>query len=275
MIYVAPCIAIASAWGIVEVTSILRQEFITQVIVSLFIMAIFFQVKDGYEQIYHNENICYHKQVYNKVKEDADVIPIAIAGYDFRDYYGAQIFEDYVTAAFDRKQDMEILYEFAKKYPRGYVMVETDKINGITEAMRIFMQNYSERIAGKGVDKYNIDVSRYYFLYPKIKYEKAEYNGIKYLYTNTNDKTQMHILLNKADFSPNTKILFLKFDTFIKGGEKNSLCCQLVFPEYKIEGNGIYEYSIIIDKPCSIIEMKKDCEVYYSDGSYEEVNLQW
>ena len=204
-------------------------------------------------------------------------MPIAIAGYDFRDYYGVQAMPDYVTAPFDRAHDMEILYEFAKEYPEGYVAIETAKIYGITESMRIFMQNHSERIAGEGIDEWNIDVCRYHFLYPETE-RKGMYEGtgwesgcVTYSFEAREGETEVRIAVDTSKMASNAKILFLDFGIYTEAKESLPLCYQLVLPQ---DGkNGIYEYSVVIDKPCIAVELKDDCEVYYTDETYREMKL--
>lgn len=277
MIYVAPLISILAAWGIVESFSLFKVRIVQDAAVIFFAICVALQIKMDFADIYYSDDICYHRQVYDKIQEDAQSVPIAIAGYDFRDYYGVQVFDDYVTAPFDRAHDMEILYEFAKEYPEGYVAVETAKIYGITESMRIFMQNHSERIAGEGIDEWNIDVCRYHFLYPETE-QKGMYDGlgretgcVKYSFEIGDGETVVRIAVDTSKMSPDAKILFLTFGIFTEAKESLPLCYQLVLPQ---DGtNDVVEYTAVIDKPCIAVELKDDCEVYYTDETYREMKL--
>ena len=277
MIYVAPLLSIAAAWGIVETASLIPKKQFVTLVTGLFVLTAVYQIASEAKEIYASDKICYHRQVYDKIQEDAQSMPIAITGYDFRDYYGVQAMPDYVTAPFDRAHDMEILYEFAKEYPEGYVAVETAKIYGITESMRIFMQNHSERIAGEGIDEWNIDVCRYHFLYPETEW-KGMYEGtgwesgcVKYSFETRYEETEVRIAVDMSKMSPNAKILFLDFGIFTKEQESLPLCYQLVLPQDN--KNNVVEYSAVLDKPCIAVELKDDCEVYYTDETYREMKL--
>lgn len=277
MIYAAPLLSITAAWGIVETASLIPKKQFMTLVTGIFVLTAVYQIASEAKEIYTSDKICYHRQVYDKIQEDAQSMPIAITGYDFRDYYGVQAMPDYVTAPFDRAHDMEILYEFAKEYPEGYVAVETAKIYGITESMRIFMQNHSERIAGEGIDEWNIDVCRYHFLYPEAE-RKGMYKGtgwesgcVKYSFETRDEETEVRIAVDMSKMSPNAKILFLDFGIFTKEQESLPLCYQLVLPQDN--KNNVVEYSAVLDKPCIAVELKDDCEVYYTDETYREMKL--
>lgn len=277
MIYVAPLMAIVLAWGIVETVSIGKKRVLQIVAMFFFVIMVFCQIRTDFTDVYFSKDISQHKLVYEKIQEDAETSPVPIAGYNFRDYYGVQVIDDYVTAPFDRAHDTEILYEFAKEYPEGYVVVETAKIYGITESMRIFMQNHSERIAGEGIDEWNIDVCRYHFLYPEDE-QKGMYEGtgwesgcVKFSFETRDRETEVRIAVDTSKMAPNAKILFLDFGIFTEAKESFPVCYQLVLPQ---DGkNGIYEYSAVIDEPCIAVELKDDCEVYYTDETYREMKL--
>lgn len=277
MIYAAPLLSITIAWGIVETASLIPKKQFTVIVTGIFTFTAVYQIVSEAKVIYASDKICYHRAVYGKIQEDAEISPIPIAGYNFRDYYGVQAISDYVTAPFDRAHDMEILYEFAKEYPEGYVVVETAKIYGITESVRIFMQNHSERIAGDGIDEWNVDVCRYHFLYPETD-PKGMYDGtgwesgcIKYSFEVRDEETEVRVAVDMSKMSPEAKILFLDFGIFTEEQESLPLCYQLVLPQNG--ENDVVEYSAVIDKPCIAVELKDDCEVYYEDETYREMKL--
>lgn len=277
MIYAAPLLSIAAAWGIAETVSLIPKKQFVVIVTGFFILTAVYQIVSEAKEIYASDKICYHRKVYDKIQKDAETLPVPIAGYNFRDYYGVQVLDDYVTAPFDRAHDMEILYEFAEEYPEGYVVVETAKIYGITESMRVFMQNHSERIAGEGIDEWNVDVCRYHFLYPETE-QKGMYDGlgwesgcVKYSFETREGETAVRIAVDTSKMSPDAKILFLDFGIFTEAKESLPVCYQLVLPQ---DGkNGICEYTAVIDKPCIAVELKDDCEVYYTDETYREMKL--
>lgn len=277
MIYVAPLLSIIVAWGIVETVSLIPKKQFTVIATGICVFTAAYQIISEAKVIYASDKICCHREVYGKIQRDAETFPIPIAGYDFRDYYGVQVLSDYVTVSFDRAHDMEILYEFAKEYPEGYVVVETAKIYGITESVRIFMQNHSERIAGEGIDEWNVDVCRYHFLYPGTD-SKGMYDGtgresgcIKYSFEMRDEETEVRIAVDMSKMSSEAKILFLDFGIFTEERESLPLCYQLVLPR---DGEkDVVEYSAVINKPCVAVELKDDCEVYYADETYREMKL--
>lgn len=279
MIYVAPFMALLMAWGVVETACVFKSRKAVAAAAGLCALLVAIHVNIEYINVYHNPDICYHRQVYEKIRDDAETEPIAIAGFSFRDYYGAQVLPEYETAPFDRAHDMEILYEFAKERPQGYVAVETAKIYGITESMRIFMQNHSERIAGEGIDRLNIDVCRYHFLYPserKTPLPAGMYqeNGmVRYAFAAEEGgaETELQITVDLEKMAPSAKILFLKFGIFTYDKETEDICYQLVLPEDKSEG--ICTYTVSMDRACQVVVLKDDCEIYFDDESYVEQKL--
>lgn len=276
MLYAVPLIAMLMAWGIVETFTIGKRKSVlwASVIVSVLICA--FSIKQEFVEVYDNPNICYHRNVYEKLKEDAkkeiqgDVIPVA--GYDFRDYYAVQIIDDYESAKFDRENDMEILKEFAKKYPDGYVLVETAKINGFPEVIKYFIQNHSERIAGDGIDDYNIEMVRYHFVEPAEQtaaIEKERQNGfLSYSFEIKGDDTNVYIELDASKIEQNTDTIFINFGIFTFDKDTEDKFYQLRLPENFSENK--YYYEITIPKACQEVWLKDECMLYYSDGSCRE-----
>jgi len=278
-LYIAPLVAILMAWGIVETFTILKCKPLLIVAMTVSILFVVMNVKQEFIEVYDNPEICRHRQVYELVKEDAKtVIPsdesIAIVGYDFRDYYGVQVFEDYETAAFDRKNDMEILKNFAIKHPNGYMLVESAKINGFPEVIKAFIQRYSERIAGEGLDYFNVEAVRYHFLNSleytsDIARDNMDQNGpVKYAFTTEGQKTILRIDLDRTMIESNTDTVFLKFGIFTTNSETEDKCYQLRIPE-NVKGTTL-SYEVIMDKSCKVILLKDECMLYYNDGTCRE-----
>ena len=266
------------AWGIVETFTIIkwRPFLLAGVAVSILFSGV--NIWQEFIQVYYNPGICHHREVYRILEEDASneldngIIPIA--GYDFRDYYGVQILDNYEIATFDRENDMEILKKFAEKYPNGYVLVETAKINGFPEVIKAFIQNYAERIAGEGLDNYNIETVRYHFVNAtsnggKINEENTERKGpITYWYINDGSKTKIYIKLDGLILDDNADTLFLKFGIFTSDKETYDKCYQLRIPEQN--KNKEYYYEIIMDKACQVVLLKDECMIYYKNGECKE-----
>lgn len=278
-LYIAPLTAILMAWGIVETFTIIKWKPLVLAATAVSILFVAVNVKQEYIEVYENPAICRHRQVYETVKADAQTEMtkgenIAIAGFDFRDYYGAQVFEDYVTAEFDRENDMEILKEFAKEYPDGYVLVESAKINGFPEVIKSFIQSYSERIAGEGIDHDNIEAVRYHFLNSlgtasDIAYDNVVQNGPStYAFKTYGDKTTLRINLEGSMLENNTDIVFLKFGIFTVDGETEDKCYQLRIPE-DAKGKKL-SYEVVINSSCKAVLLKDECMLYYKDGTCRE-----
>lgn len=76
-----------------------------------------------YTEVYENDSICYHRQVYETAGRDAQEkfsdTTVPIVAFDFRDYYAVQVFSDYEDARLDRENDAQIWQDFGRKYPDG------------------------------------------------------------------------------------------------------------------------------------------------------------
>lgn len=278
-LYIAPLVAILMAWGIVESFTIIKWKPLVLAATAVSILFVVVNVKQEYVEVYDNPKICRHRQVYEVLKADAQTeIPkdesIAIAGYDFRDYYGVQVFENYETAEFDRENDMEILKDFAVEHPDGYVLVESAKINGFPEVIKSFIQRYSERIAGEGIDSYNIETVRYHFLNPTEKssdiadYTAVQNGPVTYAYKTDGNKTILRINLDRTMLESNEDTIFLKFGVFTTEGVTEDKCYQFRIPENAKERTLSYE--VILNSPCQVILLKDECMIYYSDGTCRE-----
>lgn len=278
MLYVAPVVAILMAWGVVESFSAVNTKWMLFLVCLASITTVGTSVKQTFTEVYNNQEICYHKKVYEIVRDDASQKmkdkKIAIAGYEFRDYYGIQVLADYETGAFDRENDMKIWKELSEKYADGYILVESAKINGFPEAMKVFIQNYSEKIAGDGLDHYNIEAVRYHVVNPmpnplKMDMKNAVQKGpVAYTYFGDGTKTKIILRVNSSIMENNADILFLKFGIFTTDKEMEDKCYQLHLPKQYAEEN--YYYEIVIEKPCQVALLKDECMIYYNDGMYRE-----
>lgn len=278
MLYVAPMIAVLMAWGIVETFSIVKTKLMLPLACSAAVVVLAVNVGQTFTEVYHNPDICYHKQVYEIVKDDAEhemkEETIPIAGFDFRDYYGVQVFDEYETAAFDRENDMEIWRKFSEEYADGYILVESSKINGFPEAMKTFIQRYSEQIAGESMDHYNIEAVRYHSLEPvsvpmEMDVENITQNGpVRYSFSEDGARTKVSLEVDTSVMENNVDTLFLKFGIFTIDKETEDKCYQLRLPKGYTEGK--YYYEIIMEKSCQVVLLKDECMVYYNDGTCRE-----
>ena len=278
-LYIAPLVAILMAWGIVETFTIIKWKPLLLAATAVSILFVAVNVKQEYVEVYDNPKICRHRQVYEVLKADAQTeMPkdksIAIAGYDFRDYYGVQVLDNYETAEFDRENDMEILKEFAVEHPDGYVLVESAKINGFPEVIKAFIQRYSERIAGEGIDLYNIETVRYHLLNPlRISFDIADDNVVQngpvsYAFSTSGDETTLRINLDRSMLETKADTVFLKFGIFTAGGETADKCYQLRIPE-DAKGKTL-SYEAVVNSPCDVVLLKDECMIYYTDGTCRE-----
>lgn len=278
MLYVAPMIAVLMAWGIVETFSIVKADLMLPLACAAAVVVLGVNVGQTFTEVYDNPGICYHKKVYEIVKEDAaqemSGRTVPIAGYDFRDYYGAQVLDDYETAAFDRENDMQIWRDFSEEYADGYILIESAKINGFPEAMKAFVQRYSEQIAGEGMDHYNIEAVRYHSLEPvsapvKMDEENAIQNGpVRYSFSEDGVRTKLSLEVDTSVMGNNVDTLFLKFGIFTIDKETEDKCYQLRLP--KGYTGGKYCYEIIMEKRCQAVLLKDECMVYCNDGTCRE-----
>ncbi len=275
MLYVMPLLAMLMAWGLTEVLALFRRKWVYLAGLAGCLLLLGRTVVREYGDAYFNDKICYHRIVYEKIREDAgERETVALGGFDFRDYYAAQVFDSYERVHFDRKNDMEFLKELAEDYPQGYVVGETVKIYGFPEVIRLFIQNHSERIAGDGIDSYNIEAIRYHFLYPQDTmadmYDEnvAMAGPVTYSFKREDGETNLRIHVDTAGLAEGADVLFLTFGIFTTEKETEDKCYQLRIPQGA--SSGICSYEVRIPQPCQVVQYKNESMIYYKDGTCSE-----
>ncbi len=275
MLYVAPLMAMLMAWGLTEVLAFFGRRWIYLAGLTGCVLLLGRTVVREYGDAYFNDKICYHRIVYEKIREDAgERETVALGGFDFRDYYAAQVFDSYERVHFDRKNDMEFLKELAEDYPQGYVVGETVKIYGFPEVIRLFIQNHSERIAGEGIDSYNIEAIRYHFLDPQETMTEmygenvAVAGPVTYSFQIQGGETNLRILVDTAALAEEADVLFLTFGIFTTEKETEDKCYQLRIPQGAYPG--ICSYEVQIPHPCQVVQYKNESMIYYKDGTCSE-----
>ena len=279
MLYVAPLLTVLMAWGIVETVRIIGTKWadLAATVAVLVYLAIY--MAGSFQEVYDSDDIVYHREAYEILKEDAakemagETIPIV--EFDFRDYYAVQVLDDYVSTELDRTdEDMETLKCFAEIHPDGYVLVETDKVYGFADPMKNFIHNHSERVAGEGLDDYNIETVRYHFVNPdesleEIKQDDVRVNGpVTYYFTEDGESTRIRLDVDLSMLDKGADILFLNFGIFTVDKETEDRCYQLLLPE-----SGIGSYEIIFDKACIEFLLKDECMIYLKDKTCREKML--
>ncbi len=276
MLYVAPLLAILMAWGLTEAAGWLRWKPLMWAPVFLCVFVTGRSVVREFDTVYYDPKMPHHREVYETLYEDASMRPIPFAGFEFRDYYAVQITEDYVTAPFDREWDMKILKELAAEYPDGYVVGETGKIYGFPDVTRLFLQKYSEKLTGEGLDNSNIESARYHFRNPagemlEMISDDVRQNGpFTYSFRAEDGKTRIRVQADTSGWDKDTEIVFLVFGIFTTDKETENRCWQLLLPEGG--GQGICSYELELDVECLDVQCKDGFMLYYSDGGCEEKN---
>lgn len=284
MIYAAPVIAVLMAWGIFETCSLIAgivgrnwRRFSLCVCPSvslLCICALSVSVAQQYTEVYENESICYHRQVYEIVERDAQErfgnVTVPIVAFDFRDYYAVQVFSDYEDAKLDRENDAQIWQDFGRKHPDGYMLVESAKINGFPEVTKRFIQDYSERIAGDGLDSYNIEAVRYHFLDAEQKEAADEMDSlISYECIKEGKGSSLLIRLDTGKLADGAEIVFLNFDGIRSDQSTERFSYQLRLSQQ--EEDGIYTYKVSLPEGFGSALLENGIMIYYKDGTVTEL----
>lgn len=231
-----------------------------------------------YIEVYANEEICYHRQVYEIVKKDGEAHlddgTIPIVAFDFRNYYAVQVLPDYAVANLDRENDADIWMNFAKEYPEGYLMLESAKINGFPEVTKRFVQDYSERVTGEGLDSYNIETVRYHFLDP-VKGDGKEMESdviIAYECVDSPEGMRLRIRLDTRKLDSGVRIVFLNFVAEDAGQEPVKRSYQLRLPEQPDQE--VYLYEVIVGDVHGDALRENGIMLYYNDGTVVEYESQ-
>lgn len=284
MICVAPMIAILMAWGIVETGSLIAgiigrkwaglSRCICPLISLVCLCTVSVSAARQYTEVYANEAICYHRQVYEIVNQDAkerfgnQTVPII--AFDFRDYYAVQVFPDYMDAKLDRRNDAWIWKRFAERYPEGYMLVESAKINGFPKVTKRFIQDYSERIAGVGLDSYNIEAVRYHFLDAVGKETDGEMDSmVSCECIEEGEDISLLIRIDTRKLADNAEIVFLNFDGIKSDQSTQRLSYQFRLPQ-EAEA-GIYMYKVRLPEGFGNALLDNGIMIYYKNGAVEEL----
>lgn len=288
ILYIAPMLAVLAAWGIVECCGVLAEicgryqqrlaKYILPFVSVCCVLLLGISMGQQYIEVYANEEICYHRQVYEIVKKDGETHlddgTIPIVAFDFRNYYAVQVLPDYAVANLDRENDADIWMNFAKEYPEGYLMLESAKINGFPEVTKRFVQDYSERVTGEGLDSYNIETVRYHFLDP-VKGDGEEMESdviIAYECVDSPEGMRLRIRLDTGKLDSGVRIVFLNFVAEDAGQEPVKRSYQLRLPEQPDQE--VYLYEVIVGDAHGDALREEGIMLYYNDGTVVEYESQ-
>ncbi len=183
ILYVTITTSIAMAWGMNECIDMI-QEIIPSDLVRKWIGIVAClgcvilcarSMARRWELVYDNLNATHHLQAYDVIGKDAmTLLPgeqIPIVSFAFQGYYGNKVLTNYTVSAMDRVNDYPRLIRLAGTHPKGYIAIETAKINGFQPGIKDLIIHYGDRIGGEGIDQNNMEIIRYHVLFPD------EFNG--------------------------------------------------------------------------------------------------
>lgn len=153
-------------------------------------------------------------------------------------------------------------------------MLESAKINGFPEVTKRFVQDYSERVTGEGLDSYNIETVRYHFLDP-VKGDGKEMESdviIAYECVDSPEGMRLRIRLDTGKLDTGVRIVFLNFVAEDAGQEPVKHSYQLRLPEQPDQE--VYLYEVIVADAHGDALREEGIMLYYNDGTVVEYESQ-
>lgn len=236
------------------------------VITVYFILAVFINIGRSYNELYtassHNDFIPAYGTIAKYYDLETDIIPIA--GVYTRTYYFSQVANHWIIAGLNTDNSMDTLMEFAEENPEGILSCEHGKLYHLNQGAKELMLKWSDRLAGQGVDSYNVELSHYHFIDGE-KTDIAE-EVDKYAVDFDREGQSAKILVDVGDFGEDEKILCVKVNVSGIDGEQFARIFQLRLPE---DGTGCYQYmmpeGVFDDNSVTRVEIENSYAVYGND----------
>lgn len=232
---------------------------------------------ENFDYIYTIWNTPASQKVYQRLNDllavdDMDILAIDF-DMQFKGYFASQELESINYNNwndYDTEYSFKAVNEFAQKYPRGLVWVQSTHLFNRRIEQRIFLQNWTDRIAGNGIDNYNIEVGQLNYLKAEEKEEpKGDWSGKEIVTIEYEQNTNSYKLkLCGKPLNSNTKFVCIKLLLESEEGEVKEKHYQLGIPQISDKENYNYVYRIKNDTMEDVKTVSNYAIV--DDGSLEE-----
>lgn len=178
-IFLMPFFLIVIASGIDFFFEIIQCKFKYALLVPILVL-LCYNVKDG-NWIYTQADCGNFVPAYQKMLESCDKDKeFAVMGVQFMANYFSEISEGYNCKMYNLEDfDYERFMNVAREYPEGMIAIDLNKFKNIADDKKQMIWNWTDRIAGSGMDDYNVEISRYHLIE-----ESEQPNGEELRYNN-------------------------------------------------------------------------------------------
>lgn len=231
----------------------------------------------NFNYIYTLWNVAASQKVYQKLNilfaaEEMDVLAV---DFDLQlyGYFASQELESInynVWDDYDTEYSFKAVSEFAQNYPRGLVWIQATHLFDRRIDQRHFIQNWTDRIAGYGIDNYNIEIGQLNYIKAEKK-EKAEgeWSGKEIVTIEHEQNTNSYWLKLCGDVLDNeSKFICIKLWSESEEGEIEEMRYQLDIPQIADREDYNYIYRVEIDTTGEVKAASNYAAV--DDGSLEE-----
>lgn len=151
-------------------------------------------------------------------------------------YFASQFLEDYnynQWEKYDTDESFVDVTEFAKEYPNGLVWVIENQIFNRRQMQRRFLIEFTDRIAGQGLDNYNIEVGVLNYIQP-TSINNTVPNGIIGMKESVlPGKEYCVVAVDGKQIQEDAEFICIRLEVVRNGGDTELLCFQLGIPEQK------------------------------------------
>lgn len=188
-------------------------------------------------------------------------------------YFASQLLKDYNYIHwknYDTDESFVEVIEFAKEYPRGLVWVIENQLFDRRQEQRIFLSAFTDRIAGQGLDNYNIEVGVLNYIQPTSMNSTVPNGIIGIKESVLPGKEYCVVAVDGKQIQEDAKFICIRLEVVKDGGDTELLCFQLGIPEqkelttweYRIELEGAEAvsldslYAVVTDNEIFVEEME-------------------
>ncbi len=221
---------------------------------------------------------------YSKISDYYDISneSVPVAYHMLRKYYYVQVIPEELIGehrSLKKNRMTDDLIDFAKENPEGIVTIENIKIQYTSQDIDKLMFNWTDHIAGTGVDNYGVNISHYCFLSPDENVSKDCRNSIDISEDIINISLSSDELKRIADNYNSAQAVFVAIDMDMNDGTNLTRYYGLLLPQDYMEKQSVTycltdEMTRGIDNSEIAGAFIESETAIYSEGKlYENVNI--
>lgn len=206
----------------------------------------------GFDYVYTLWDTPASQKIYERVGDlfEGEEIDVLAVDFDMQlfGYFASQELESINYNRwenYDTEYSFEAVHDFAQEYPRGLVWIQATHLFNRREEQKRFLQEWTDRVAGKRIDNYNIEIGKLNYIKPGNweKYEDLEIENFVTIEQGDNPK-EYQLKLYGEILEQETK--FVCIQLYLEN-ENRVFHYQLEVPQIEEKNNNCYIYNIELD----------------------------